>query len=200
MISFNKKTGNTMAKAQFSRTEILDKSIKLFWKNGFGASSMQMVIKTTGLKPGSIYLSFGNKEALYKASMERYTERALEQIRGIIDRASSIGEGICIILEKMLHDTTKKDFKSCLLVKTQLELAGEANELHTYASDRLGEIEALYRSYLEKEFDKSTAKVYATSLMLHIFGLRVYGYQTGSVEEKRAGLKAGLPWLPWKKS
>lgn len=54
-----------MARAQFDRDDVIGKSIKLFWKNGYSASSMQQVVKATGLKPGSIYLAFGNKEGLF---------------------------------------------------------------------------------------------------------------------------------------
>lgn len=54
-----------MARAQFDRNGVIGKTIELFWKNGFNASSIEQVVKKTGLQPGSIYYSFGNKEALY---------------------------------------------------------------------------------------------------------------------------------------
>jgi hypothetical protein len=62
------------------------------------------------------------------------------------------------------------------------------------ASARLDEIEALFKSYLEKEFDETVSGQRAVSIMLHIFGLRVYGYQQGSAERMRQGLREGLPW------
>jgi TetR/AcrR family transcriptional repressor of nem operon len=84
------------------------------------------------------------------------------------------------------------------LVKTQLELAAEGNELYFYfASARLGEVEALFRSYLEKEFSKTVSIRLAASIMLHIFGMRVYGYQQASADRMREGLREGMPWLPW---
>jgi hypothetical protein len=33
--------------------------------------------------------------------------------------------------------------------------------------------------------------------MLHILGMRVYGYQRRSADRMRHGLREGLPWLPW---
>lgn len=74
----------------------------------------------------------------------------------------------------------------------------EGNELHELASAKLSEIEALYEGYLEKEFGKSVSRKRAASMMLHIFGMRVYGYRNGSADRMREGLKEGLPWLPWK--
>lgn len=186
-----------MAKALFDRNDVIDKSIQLFWQNGFSASTMQQVVKATGLKPGSIYHAFGNKEGLFREALNGYAQKGLKQIRKTLDHAPSVGDGICTIIEKYIRESTRKDYCSCFLVKTQLELAAEGNQLYELASAKLGEIEALYESYLEKEFDKDLSRQRATSLMLNIFGMRVYGYRQGTADRMRKGLKQGLPWLPW---
>jgi TetR/AcrR family transcriptional repressor of nem operon len=186
-----------MARAQFDRNEVVDKSIALFWENGFNASSMKQVVQATGLKPGSLYLSFGNKEAIFREALESYAKKSIAQIRQTMDSAASVGEGICRILEKNIQEASKENYCSCFLIKTQIELAAERNELYEYASAKLGEIEALYRSYLEKEFSEEVSRQRATSLMIHIFGVRTYGYQHGSAERMRQALREGLPWLPW---
>ncbi|WP_029910731.1 TetR/AcrR family transcriptional regulator [Pelobacter seleniigenes] len=186
-----------MARAQFDRSKVIEQSTKLFWKHGFSASSMQQVVKNTGLKPGSIYLAFGSKEGLFQQALETYAQKSLARIRSTLDSAPSIGEGICTLLEMFVAESTRKDYCSCFLVKTQLELATEGGELHKFASSKLDEIETLYRSYLEREFDSMVSRQRATSIMLHIFGVRVYGYQQGSAERMREGLRVGLPWLPW---
>ncbi|WP_319541499.1 TetR/AcrR family transcriptional regulator [uncultured Pseudodesulfovibrio sp.] len=186
-----------MAKAQYDRNCILDRSIELFWEHGFNGSSMKQLVQATGLKPGSLYLSFGNKEAIYREAMQRYAEKGILSIREILDTAPSVGEGLCRILEMYVQEATKKDYCSCFLVKTQLELSAVGNTLHDFAAAKLREVEAVYQNYLEKEFSNAVSTVRATSLMLHIFGMRVYGYQQGSTDRMRRGLKEGLPWLPW---
>jgi TetR/AcrR family transcriptional repressor of nem operon len=186
-----------MTRAQFDRNEVIDKSIQLFWKHGFSGSSIQQVVDATGLKPGSIYFSFGNKETLFREVLERYAEKSIAQIRNTLDRAHSVGEGICTHLEKIVQEAAKENYTSCLLVKTQLELAAKGNDLYHFAADKLSEVEALFSSYLEKEFNKSVSRRRAASIMLHIFGMRVYGYQQGSADRMRQGLREGLPWLPW---
>lgn len=186
-----------MSRAQFDRDEIIDKSIELFWRNGFGGSSMKQVLAATGLKSGSIYLAFGNKEALYKEALEAYAQKSIARISTTLENASSVGVGICAILEKNIQEAVTENYSSCFLVKTQLELAVVGGELHALASEKLQEIEALYQRYLEKEFGKQVSMKRAASLMLHIFGMRVYGYHRGSAERMRLGLQEGLPWLPW---
>lgn len=186
-----------MARAQFDRNDIVEKSIELFWQHGFSASSMQQVVKTTGLKPGSIYLAFGNKEGLFREALETYSQKSIAYIRNILDSAPSVSEGLCALLEAFIEQSTRKNYCSCFLVKTRLELAAEGGDLHEFASARLDEIEALLQGYLEKEFDSTVSRQRAASLMLHFFGVRVYGYQQGSAERMREGLRVGLPWLPW---
>lgn len=186
-----------MAKAKFDRDEVIDKSIELFWQHGFSGTSMQQVVETTGLKPGSIYHSFGNKEALFREALENYAKKSMAQIRNTLDNAASVREGLCAHFEKIIQSSVRKNYYSCFLVKTRLELAAERNELYDFASDKLDEIEALFQSYLEKEFNKEVSRHRAVSIMLHIFGLRVYGYQQGSADRMRQGLREGLPWLPW---
>lgn len=188
-----------MAKALFERSEVIDKSMNLFWKNGFNASSMQQIVDATGLKPGSIYHSFGNKETLFREVLEAYTRKSLEKIRSTLDSARSVGEGVCMHLEGVVEQSTMDNYSSCLLVKTQLELAANAGEsdLHAFASRKLNEVEQLFKNYLEREFNEKVSQERATSIMLHIFGMRVYGYHKGGAERMRQGLRVGLPWLPW---
>ena len=187
-----------MAKARFNRDDTLDKVIQLFWRYGFSGTSMQQIVKATGLKPGSIYHSFGNKEALFREALNRYAQLSFVQIRTVLDSAPSVGEGICKHLEAVVQQSTNKNYCGCFLIKTRLELAAEGNELHQFASAKLDEIESLFEHYLVKECCEEISRQRAVSIMLHIFGLRVYGYKQASVDRMRQGLQEGLPWLPWK--
>ncbi len=187
-----------MARAQFDRNQVLEKSIDLFWQNGFSATSMKQVVERTGLKPGSLYLAFGNKEALFREALASYARQRMTQMQRVLDDAPSVGEGIIVILEGIIEESTRENYCSCFLIKTLLELAAAGNDLYGFASRRLDEVEMLLGSYLKKEFNKQVSERRAASLMLHIFGTRVYGYKKGSAGQIREGLQEGLPWLPWK--
>lgn len=192
-----------MAKALFDREEVIDLTMDLFWKNGYNSSSMQQIVDVTGLKPGSIYHSFGSKEKMFREVLESYSSKGLTKIKNTLESARSVGEGICTHLENVIDQASQTDYCSCLLIKTQLELSGGAGEgdLHALASSKLYEVELLFKNYLEREFNKKVSKERASSIMLHIFGLRVYGYHNsyhkGVAERMRQGVRSGLPWLPW---
>ena len=139
-----------MTRAQFDRNEVIEKSIDLFWQNGFSATSMKQVVQTTGLKPGSIYLAFGNKEALFREALESYARKRMAQMRRVLDDAPSVGEGIVGILEGIVEESTNDNYCSCFLIKTRLELAAEGNDLYAFASYKLGEGGNTFRELSEK--------------------------------------------------
>ncbi|MDC7219471.1 MAG: TetR/AcrR family transcriptional regulator [Spirochaetales bacterium] len=186
-----------MAKQKFEREEIIEKSKELFWNKGYSSSSMQDVIKTTGLKPGSIYNSFGNKEALYSEALENYTCTNMEQMRQRIESAPSIGEGICAVLENLILQSEKEDYSACFLIKTQFEITEKEGPLHDQAVEGLERVEEILSGYLIKEYGEELGAIRATSVMLHMNGIRVYSYRKNALERMRLGVREGTSWLPW---
>lgn len=170
--------------------------MRLFWQRGFSGGSMQRIVKATGLKPGSIYLAFGNKEGLYRAALKRYAGKTLATIGTTLSDAESVTKGICELLEHIVNESVQHNFCSCFLIRSRLELPPDS-ELHKYCGELLQSIEYRYAHYLSKEFDEAAAKAHATSLMLHIFGVRVYSYHSNRIDDMRTALQQGLPWLPW---
>lgn len=185
-----------MAKTQFEREHVLQESSNTFWRLGYNAASMQELFDRTGLKPGSIYLAFGNKEGLFKESLDYYARQSLMKLETALTGATSVEKGIYDVLMGFVEESCQSNYCSCFLVKSQLELSSQP-ELQTYISKHLRKIEALYARFLSQKYSEDDAKTKATSLMLHIFGVRVYGYHADSHEQIISGLRLSLPWLPW---
>ena len=186
-----------MVRAQFDREQVIADSTRLFWQQGFGGSSMQQVCRATGLNPGSLYLAFGSKEGLYEEALAHYAERACATVRQALDAAPSVGEGICRLLLKMVDESGRPGYCSCFMIKSQLELSASESDLLPLVTRHLEQMEALYADYLLREHPPARAAEYASSLVLQIFGLRVYGYLGRPREVVLAALKLGLSWLPW---
>jgi len=191
-----------MAKKRFNREEAIGQSLKLFWQHGYNGASMQQVFECTGLKPGSIYLAFGNKEGLFQESVAHYAKQCLSDMDDTLKNSSSVEVGLCQILEKMIAQTQKSNFCCCFLIKCQLELTDKKQNLQEFVSAQLRKMEDLYTYHLTKEYahvndGAALAKKRATDLMLHLYGLQIYGYHHNCEQELRESLKAGLPWLPW---
>jgi len=50
----------------------LDKAMRLFWRRGYHATSIQDLVEATGINRASLYATFGGKEELFLAAVERY--------------------------------------------------------------------------------------------------------------------------------
>lgn len=185
-----------MARAQFNQEKVLADVSNTFWRLGYHATSMQNVFEVTGLKPGSIYLAFGNKEGLFKASIDHYTEKSIAKIKTKLSQSSHVEQAIYDTLMEFIAESCTTDYCSCFLVKSQLELSNDLS-LQQYIADRLQQIENVYLQFLQQHYSSQEAQIKATSLMLHIFGVRVYGYHNHAETHIINALRVGLPWLPW---
>lgn len=74
---------------EFDPNEALERAMLLFWEKGFQATSMRDLVQAMGINRGSLYDTFGSKEELYQAAIDRYCD---EQTAGMIDMLSAPGE------------------------------------------------------------------------------------------------------------
>ncbi|WP_126453957.1 TetR/AcrR family transcriptional regulator [Sulfuriflexus mobilis] len=61
---------------EFDPDEVLDKAMHLFWEKGYEATSMKELEQGLGINKFSIYNTFGNKHALFLATLKRYAAGA----------------------------------------------------------------------------------------------------------------------------
>lgn len=188
-----------MSRCHFDRHEVVNSAINAFWQSGYHATSMQKLFSATGLKPGSLYMAFGNKSGLFSEALQQYTQNVLITINKILSEAQSIEHGIHTILMGVVEESFQENYRGCFLVNTQLELAANNATLYTLASSHLQSIEKNYFQHFEQKFTSVTAHEYTTSLMFHLCGLRAYGRAEKTRDELESALQLGLPWLPWKK-
>ncbi|MFJ9849007.1 TetR/AcrR family transcriptional regulator [Streptomyces sp. NPDC101150] len=56
----------------FNPDVVLDDAVRVFWRQGLPATGIQALVSATGLSRSSLYATFGNKDGLYAAALERY--------------------------------------------------------------------------------------------------------------------------------
>ena len=189
-----------MARAKFDRTEVIAAATELFGRRGYSAASMQEVFKVTGLQPGSLYNAFGSKDGLFEESIRYFSQSSQCMIRERFEQSGDELVAICQLLLDFVQESMVSAYNSCFLVKAQLEMASIGNvRLANIVAEQLQGIQDLITEALAKHFEPELAKERAVSVVLHIFGLRVYGYMDRSAAEFKRSLEAGLPWLPWEK-
>ncbi|XVV00372.1 TetR/AcrR family transcriptional regulator [Actinosynnema sp. CA-248983] len=56
----------------FDPEAALDTVVRLFWRRGVATTGVQDIVEATGLSRSSLYSTFGGKQELYRAALERY--------------------------------------------------------------------------------------------------------------------------------
>jgi AcrR family transcriptional regulator len=56
----------------FTREDVLNKAIPVFWKHGLAETSVQDLEQATGVRKSGLYAEFKDKEDLFVASMRQY--------------------------------------------------------------------------------------------------------------------------------
>jgi len=65
---------------EFDADQALDQAMHLFWEKGYEATSMRDLVERTGVHRGSLYATFGNKEKIFSAVLDRYAACAGEPV------------------------------------------------------------------------------------------------------------------------
>jgi TetR/AcrR family transcriptional repressor of nem operon len=173
----------TMARpAQFKREEVVEKAMRAFWDQGYGATSLADLVEVTDLNPGSLYGAFQSKEGLFLAALDHYGERSVARLERMLAETSSPRAGIRAYFRQLAEDAANPRAKrSCLLVNTVLELARHNKAVQTRVKQHLDTLETVFRRALEAgqangelSPDKDP-KALAAFLMCNIWGLRVLG-------------------------
>lgn len=63
----------------FDIDQALDQAVQVFWKHGYQDASLQDLTDAMGLSKPSLYAAFGDKEALYLKTLERYVTLLVER-------------------------------------------------------------------------------------------------------------------------
>ncbi|APG65770.1 TetR family transcriptional regulator [Tenacibaculum todarodis] len=115
-------------KKQYNEDEVVEKAMHLFWKNGYEATSMQMLEKEMGINKFSIYASFGNKHGLFLESLKQYKSRGL----GVLEKFRKGTNGVADI-KQFFYDSVSSNFKSdnikgCFVTNTYNEFSEKEDE------------------------------------------------------------------------
>lgn len=130
----------------FDEKRVIDDAMRVFWEQGYEATSIDALIDRTGLSRSSMYLAFGSKRGLFDSALERYLDlwigsmlESLEVGRGGLDDVCAFFRGIEVAL-----DAAADPELGCLMVNSIAELA--------WRDERMSEAGEGYRERLRKAF------------------------------------------------
>jgi len=102
---------------EYNPEEVLTKAMYLFWEKGYESTSIQDIVAVTGLKPGSLYAAYQNKEGIFQAVIEMYTNYSLKKVTDTLkatdDTLKNIENFLNLVIVQVISDETHN---GCLLV------------------------------------------------------------------------------------
>src|SRR5262249_25981886 len=105
---------------QFDHGTVGDRAMMLFWRKGYGRTSIQDQEKATILRRGTLYNTFGDKQGLFVAALKRYeTTVSQEQMKQLSnpDPYRAI-EGFLETLVTQMNEPSRP--RGCLHTNTSL--------------------------------------------------------------------------------
>ena len=102
----------------FTREDVLNKTIPVFWKHGLAETSVQDLELATGVRKSGLYAEFKGKEDLFVASMSKYFD--VLTARGILTQ-QPLGWGNVEAFLKVCYGSWGQ--KGCFSVNSMREFA-----------------------------------------------------------------------------
>ncbi len=108
----------------------LDKAMHLFWRQGYEATSVQDLGKAMDLHPGSIYNTFGDKRALFLASLDRYAATAGCYLSELLRQPGSPRGSIGRVFQASIDLLSAPESQhGCLMTNSAMECADHDPEV-----------------------------------------------------------------------
>lgn len=186
---------------EFDTGEALENAMKAFWAKGYDGTSIQDLMAVTGLKKQSLYGAFGNKRALYIASLKRFDETRLRQSAQILAAKGSARTRIANLLQGVIDRACEgHDRSGCFLCNAAVDPAPVCRETEAVVDTCLTRLEQAFSGALADtapfDRDQFARTKRARALLASYFGLNVLAKGGASRETLEDVLQSTLDTLP----
>jgi len=166
---------------EFDPDVVLQTAIQLFWEQGYTATSVDEVVKRSGVAKYGIYGTFGPKQALFKKVLAQYAADRHQDVQRPIRQPGASLPAIRQFFDQVPELLTRSDQQwGCLVCNTGMEIGLRDPEIQTFVKDFFDDIarvlkrclmRAVKRGELEQPADIAALATYLatefrTALML----------------------------------
>ena len=124
--------------------------MRQFWERGYRATSVDDLVRATGVKPGSLYGAFpGGKHALLMGSLERYSRLIVPQKLGELEVPGASVAQVRAYFDGLMRDLlTPEGRQGCLLVNSAIENAAVDEDVAAVVRGHLARLEHCFTAAL----------------------------------------------------
>lgn len=109
----------------YSRPQIVNSAMEAFWHFGYGATSMDDLVRVTGVSRHGLYAEFAGKDALFQACLIVYSQTVVTPAFAQVEaKGATIADIEAYFLQQIaLAETVGLPGPGCLMANTMTEVA-----------------------------------------------------------------------------
>ena len=160
---------------EFDEQQVIESLMTVFWNKGYEATTMQDLVKASGLLKGSLYGAFGDKQALYLAALKHYDRTRIQAGIDMLNGEGSARQKITRLFDNVIESTKRGLFAGgCLLCNASLEKAVSDKQVKAEIKTTIRRLKVAIMDALKMEnVNEDQAASLAAFIVSAYFGTRV---------------------------
>jgi TetR/AcrR family transcriptional repressor of nem operon len=141
---------------KFSRQELLEKAIDVFWEKGYEATTTQDLQERLGIHPGSLFGTFGDKQSLFREALDLYEENVRAMLFALLEKPVSKREGLRLFFSRMIDFLLKERTQGkpgCFMVNSLVELCSRDEAMDRRSKVNRARLEMIFFTTLQHAID-----------------------------------------------
>lgn len=151
----------------FSRENVLEKAMPVFWKQGFADTTLQDLERATGVNKSGLYTEFRDKEDLFVACLRHYLES--QEKRGILVKEPLGWNNVETFLRN--GPLNKGEQQGCFSVNSMREIAILPDEAYRVLTENRAVLQRLLAMNIEVEKPRMAPSAIADMVLSFFSGL-----------------------------
>ena len=118
------------------RDELVRKALEVFYKNGFHATGMDLLVTKTGVSKTSMYKHFRTKEELILATLRLRDDMFRNWLYRRIKELGVTPEKQLLAMFDVLNEWfSQNEFRGCMFIKASAEFQDKTHPIHVQAAE-----------------------------------------------------------------
>ncbi|KAB7777587.1 MULTISPECIES: TetR/AcrR family transcriptional regulator [Xanthomonas] len=147
-----------------TRARIVAEADRLFYAQGYAATSFADVADAVGISRGNFYHHFKSKDAILDAVIALRLERTQAMLQGWEDAAVAPADGIRQFIQIVVRNQASIMRHGCPVGS----LCGELSKLEHPAQAQATQLFGLFRQWLRRQFERLGRSAEADALAMHV--------------------------------
>ncbi len=187
---------------QFNREKVLEVASSIFHQKGYNGTSIDEILKATGLSRSSLYDSFKDKHSLYLQSLEFYKNREQDFYQTVNEKKLSGLQKIEQLFNGVVtHLIEHPEDNGCLMVNAAAEMSKKCEKTAQVVCNNKEDVQELFTLWLTEAINDHSLKLqkepknYGPFLFNALCGLKVLSQSGGTKQELNNVVKLTLEAL-----